>query len=621
MALRRIFSNRFDTTANSSGAIVISAAAFSQEGNKTGPREGNRKPSQPHGSPDWTALGGEYLHFTLYKAGRETAEMTNYLSKTTGLLKKSFTTAGNKDRRAVTVQRVSAWRLPAARLINIGRNWRNAKVGNAEYHPQALQRGDLLGNEFVITLRDCSFQMDDDLEQELKIEWASIIVRNAVKKLRARGFLNYFGLQRFGTFSTGTHVVGRLMLSEDLKAACDAVLAFDPEILAAAQRNVDEDDSRESHDIKARAYALNLFLTTGNAQEALNQLPRRFQPEYAVIQHLGHPNRQNDYHGALMAITRYSRDLYTHAYQSFVWNHAASARWQKYGNKVVPGDLVLSKQHPEPSDEPSIVEPTVDQDGEPVVLAEPSDRALTADEVFTRARVVTQAELESPDCKITIFDVVLPTPGYDILYPTNDIGDIYKEFMASEEGGGLDPNNMRRKWRDISLSGDYRKLLARPLGEVEWDIKSYGAKGDDEQFVETDLDRLEKQQAAAAAAAVGAKDPEAFTTAAQKQSIYSSQDVRSEDAFAGVWHYARPNTTSQVPTVDPATAAALSSSSAAADIGAPVAADPANNKIAVILKFQLGSSCYATMALREMMKEGGVKTWKLEYGGGAAGGR
>ena len=39
-------------------------------------------------------------------------------------------------------------------------------------------------------------------------------------------------------------------------------------------------------------------------------------------------------------------------------------------------------------------------------------------------------------------------------------------------------------------------------------------------------------------------------------------------------------------------------------------------KVAVIISMQLGSSQYATMALRELMKAGGVKTYKPDFGVG-----
>jgi tRNA pseudouridine13 synthase len=51
------------------------------------------------------------------------------------------------------------------------------------------------------------------------------------------------------------------------------------------------------------------------------------------------------------------------------------------------------------------------------------------------------------------------------------------------------------------------------------------------------------------------------------------------------------------------------------DLDGPVVAEqPA--KLAVIIKLSLGSSQYATMALRELMKAGGVKTYKPDFSGG-----
>jgi tRNA pseudouridine13 synthase len=39
-------------------------------------------------------------------------------------------------------------------------------------------------------------------------------------------------------------------------------------------------------------------------------------------------------------------------------------------------------------------------------------------------------------------------------------------------------------------------------------------------------------------------------------------------------------------------------------------------RIAVVVRLQLGSSQYATMALRELMKAGGVRAFRPEFMGG-----
>ncbi|KAL9028187.1 MAG: hypothetical protein Q9196_003411 [Gyalolechia fulgens] len=621
-AIRRIFSSRLETMTDDAGAMVVFAAnPSSSRGAKTNEWRNDRKPQQPKGKLGWAEVGGDYLHFTIYKENRDTMEAIAHLARILKLRPQLFQFAGTKDRRGITVQRASVFRVQANRLFDAGKTLKQSKIGDFEYHPQGLQLGDLLGNEFVITLRDCHFQLDGHLESETKIKRAASAFSSVVENFCSHGFINYFGLQRFGSFSAGTHAIGRSMLQGDFQSACEAILSFQPSALAVAmQQESGQHDSTISRDDMARASALHYFATTGRSKEALEQLPRKFSAEACLIRHLSRADHRNDYLGALQTINRNLRLMYVHAYQSLVWNVAATARWKAYGDKVFPGDLVLVTEHPDPSIKPNVLPSTVDQDGEPIVTAETSDRAYTSDEIFTRARALTESELASPDCKISMFDIVLPLPGYDILYPANPSADIYKEFMASEEGGKLDPYDMRRKWKDVSLSGSYRKLLAKPLGKVEWEIKAYGAKGEDEQFVETDLERLEKTEAVHGRESVrgqaGRKPLPLSTDGGVDQGQPGDKTVTNPADMHMDNNPMAPSSLtatqdSNLPMTEQITADNTTAMSTVQQFS-----EPKNDKLAVILQMQLGSSTYATMALRELMKEGGVKTWKAEHSGG-----
>ena len=69
----------------------------------------------------------------------------------------------------------------------------------------------------------------------------------------------------------------------------------------------------------------------------------------------------------------------------------------------------------------------------------------------TPVTVLTEEHIKSG--QYTIHDVVFPLPGYDVVYPENDMKDHYRQIMADD---GLDISNMRRKVKDYALSGAYR---------------------------------------------------------------------------------------------------------------------------------------------------------------------
>ena len=541
--IRRILSSKIESSTDREGAMILTAAL-------PGSRQPSNQPfqirnQQRQGKLGREDRGGEFLHFSIHKENKDTMEVISFLARQLKANVKIFQFGGTKDRRGVTVQRASAYRVEADRLVWCNKSLRNAITGDFEYQRHGLELGDLKGNEFVITLKDCKWEGDQNLSTNVKVELAKKSVAPALSDLQTKGFFNYYGLQRFGTFATRTDTVGLKILQDDFEGAVNCILAFSPTALAAAQ-----DPTRTeqiSSEDKARAQAVDMFNRGEPANKILDILPRKYSAEANVIRHLS--KNRTDFAGALQTIQRNLRLMYVHAYQSLIWNFAVSERWRLYGGTVVEGDLVLVSEHKEKKIDGAIPEENVDADGEIVVNPSGEDRAHDPDDVFERARPLTADEAASG--KYSIFDIVLPQPGYDVVYPPNGMTDWYKTFMANEQGGGLDPFDMRRKQKDYSLSGGYRKALARIAPEYAFQVRTY--EDENEQFVETDLDRLKK-----------------------------AGDMRKDQETGLAGQEREPKM---------------------------------GEKIAVVLKMQLGSSQYATMALRELAR-GGISAYKPDFGGG-----
>jgi len=461
---------------------------------------------------------------------------------------KNFQFAGTKDRRGITAQRIAVFRVRKERIIGLQRLAKGWIADDFKYETRGLALGDLAGNEFLLTLRDCRTDGDETMSHEQRLAQAQEVVAKAADSFHAKGFINYYGLQRFGTFSTGTHVIGLKMLQGNLQGAIDSILAYNPALLET------DTGSKIPQDDIDRATAIHKWRQTGRSRDALDGLPKRFQSESSIIQYLGKVDRKtgqqiqaNDWQGALMTTQRNLRLMYVHAYQSLVWNTVAGKRWELFGNRVVEGDLVIVGD--KDSDGATGGKPDdVDEDGEPIIHPAAGDQAPSAEDIFTRARPLSRAEADSG--RYNIFDIVLPLPGFDVQYPANEIGKFYEEFMGSETGGGLDPHKMRRSWKDISLSGGYRKVMARPGPGFEANVRGY--EGENEQMIETDVERLRRE-------------------AKLDENGAESGEVKQNDIHDG---------------------------------------EP--KRIAVVMKLQLGSSQYATMALRELTK-GGARAYRPEF--------
>jgi tRNA pseudouridine13 synthase len=422
---------------------------------------------------EFAEAGGEYLHFTLYKENKDTMDAVNTIARLLKVKASNFGFAGTKDRRAGTVQRISVFRQKSANLVWLNTRIPNIKVGDFAYTKEPLQLGQHGGNEFVITLKSCQPLGGDNCSLAQRMKMIQQAVECGLAYLKHNGYINYYGLQRFGTYTIGTHLLGMKILKGDYEGFIEDVLHVDDDLIkeimsTAPQVHGAGKDFQNNRDDQNRARAITTWKTTKNASQALEFMPKRFSSETAIIRHLG--RNPKDFTGAVLSITRGMRMMYVHAYQSYVWNFAATRRWSKYGAKVIEGDLVLvtGSRRRDRSDDDE-VNPYDDNDD---------------DNVYAQAHAVSAAEVASG--KYTIFDVVLPTPGYDISYPRNEIGKFYVEFMGKPENGSLDPYEMRRKQREFSLSGNYRPLIGRLIGRPEYAVRAY--HDDTEQMYPTDLD-------------------------------------------------------------------------------------------------------------------------------------
>ena len=144
----------------------------------------------------WPSCRPDYCQFTLYKENKDTMDAINLIARMLHVRPNLFTFAGTKDRRAITTQRICVYRVPAEKLYKLNEKLRNVALGNFTYTKNNLRLGDLSGNHFTIVLRNVENRKEEILA--------------SMESLRDKGFVNYFGMQRFGTGSVPTFDIGKL---------------------------------------------------------------------------------------------------------------------------------------------------------------------------------------------------------------------------------------------------------------------------------------------------------------------------------------------------------------------------------------------------------------------------
>ncbi|GAX28655.1 tRNA pseudouridine13 synthase [Fistulifera solaris] len=350
------------------------------------------------------------LLFVVRKRGKEHLATIQTLVRALRCRQADIGLAGIKDMHAVTYQfctvsNVSSNQLKQA-AESLSKN--GIDIGPSKEVPWRLSKGDLYGNHFQITIRDLrrvTVANNQEGTKALDITHFQMMV----DRIRNQGFVNFFGEQRVGVAGTASIVgvrsfdIGRAMLQ------CDFIKAVD--LLMTGRRVTRGDDVENDEVVRFRQEWQNIPRDLNKCWKALpkgNKLLR----EQTVLQGLKRYGSDKPLE-ALRCLHHNERTFWVSAYQSYLWNIAATERLRVYGMNVVQGDLVDEGGH---------------------------------------IKVVDEKDTN----KFSIYQVVLPLVGTSTLFPQNAVRFKYEKILT---GDGI---SFSKTAPSESLpKGGYRHVLAK----------------------------------------------------------------------------------------------------------------------------------------------------------------
>lgn len=322
--------------------------------------------------------------------------------------------------KAVTYQFCTLSNFRPARLLRAQEALkdRRIEIGNVRKVNWTLSKGDLAGNRFEVKLRSIrrvrvSKGADGVIREDL-VPCDVDHLKGMVDRLKRNGFINFYGEQRVGSPGLKSIVgvrafeIGKAMLQRKYSKAIDLLMTG--RLVCRGTSEIENEDIRTMRKIWKE--------TSGDPHKTWNYIPRTRNASVAreriVLKGLKRYGVHNPL-SALRCLHFNERIFFISAYQSYIWNIMATARIQRYGiHKVIPGDLVLGEY----------------------------DKLVTVDE--------RSCKYYKPE------QIVLPMPGYNSVYPANDIGDMYKERFKMD-----DVLFEKDAPLESTAKGSFRHLLAR----------------------------------------------------------------------------------------------------------------------------------------------------------------
>eukprot|EP01134_Creolimax_fragrantissima_P000881 CFRG0881T1 len=374
----------------------------------------------------------KFVDFVLYKEARDTMSAVNIIGKMLHLKPQMFSYAGVKDKRAITTQRMRIKGRKVEDVFRANSKLQGMFIGNMEYAHKRLELGDLQGNQFTVVLRELSGVTDDEMI-------------NRVNAIKQNGFVNYYGLQRFGS-RCPTHHIGMAVMKQQWEKAVALILS-----------SLDEREQRKCQ--------VHLEKHPGDFAGCGARLSFNCHIEKKLLHGLA--KFKGDAKSAYEQLERRTRQLYVHAVQSYVWNKCASKRAEMFGHMVAVGDVVMAEN----KDGKKV-------DGE-IIYKEDDNKKIGVHHV---------TEQDVTAGTFSMKDVVLPLPGYAVHYPKNEIGEYFKMLLDDSGMSQTDALNPAKKNSHMALAGGYRNVLVFPEN-MSAEIVYY--EDADETITYTDYERLD----------------------------------------------------------------------------------------------------------------------------------
>ena len=266
---------------------------------------------------------GPNTWFFIEKIGRDTLDVVLDVAKELHIDRKRMGFAGMKDKRAVTRQWLCVANSEAEDVEKLEDKLYKVKILKIVQNEKKLRIGQLIGNKFRLLIRDTENPVAD-------AETANEVMAELTK----RGVPNYYGWQRFGKKRSNTHIVGKILLENDLKEVIDAYIGNpypeEPEHIKEVRKMYDE----------------------GKLEEALQSMPRSMRYEKMMLKTLLREMKKrkvddigslddNSYKRIIGSLPKPLQRMFVHAYQSYLFNKAVSERAKLGIDKYIEGDIIV----------------------------------------------------------------------------------------------------------------------------------------------------------------------------------------------------------------------------------------------------------------------------------------